>query len=90
MQSIIQTLSSALQNGNLAYKVAASHVVLLVLDHHQTVMKLLMLEVDDIVSTFASALPAVIGTIQGVLAAGDEDSLLSLLEDLDSCVESVQ
>ena len=50
-------------------------------------MKLLMLEVDDIVSTFASALPAVIGTIQGVLAAGDEDSLLSLLEDLDSCVE---
>ena len=52
-------------------------------------MKLLMLEVDDIVSTFASALPAVIGTIQGVLAAGDEDSLLSLLEDLDSCVEWV-
>ena len=38
-------------------------------------MKLLMLEVDDIVSTFATALPAVIGTIQGVLAAGDEDSL---------------
>lgn len=87
MQSIIQTLSTALQSGNLAYKVAASHVFLISHSHFQTVMKLLMLEVDDIVSTFATALPAVIGTIQGVLESGDEDSLMSLLEDLDSCVE---
>ena len=50
-------------------------------------MKIMTLEVDEIVSTFAAALPAVVATVQAVLSAGDEDSLLSLLEDLDSCVE---
>lgn len=43
------------------------------------------MEVENVVSTFASALPAVINTIQVVLNAQDEDSLQLLLEDLASC-----
>lgn len=53
-------------------------------------MKIMLeMEVDTIVSTFASALPAVINTIQLVLASKDEDSLLLLLEDLDGCARHV-
>lgn len=43
------------------------------------------MEVENVVSTFASALPAVINTIQAVLNAQDEDSLQLLLEDLVNC-----
>ena len=43
------------------------------------------MEVENVVSTFVSALPAVINTVQLVLNAQDEDSLQSLLEDLVNC-----
>lgn len=49
-------------------------------------MKLLTLEVDTVVNTFSSALPAVVETIQIALNNGDEDALLNLLEDLDNCL----
>ena len=43
------------------------------------------MEVENVVSTFVSALPAVINTVQLVLNAQDEDSLQSRLEDLVNC-----
>ena len=53
-------------------------------------MKLLTLEVEEIVTAFVPALPAVVETIQMAAANNDEDALLSLLEDLDNCMQVAQ
>ena len=53
-------------------------------------MKLLTLEIAEIVTEFVSALPAVVNTIQMAAMNNDEDSLLSLLEDLDNCMDVAQ
>lgn len=45
------------------------------------------IEVDEIIITFVSAIPAVLNTLQLVLQKGEEDDLISLLEDLDTCME---
>lgn len=45
------------------------------------------IEVDQIIETFVSAIPAVLNTLQLVLQKGEEDDLISLLEDLDTCME---
>lgn len=59
---------------------------LLIRADQQTTMKIMTeMEVENVVSTFVSPLPAVINTVQLVLNAQDEDSLQSLLEDLVNC-----
>ena len=53
-------------------------------------MKLLTLEVDKIVTPFVPALPSVVETIQMAAMNNNEDALLSLLEDLDNCMQVAQ
>lgn len=53
-------------------------------------MKILStIEVDTIINTFVSAIPAILNTLQIVIQKGEEDDLISLLEDLDTCMEYV-
>ena len=42
-----------------------------------------MIEVDNIMSVFAQAIPSILNTIQLTLNNNYEDALLNLLEDLD-------
>ncbi len=50
-------------------------------------MKVLsVIEVDNIMSVFAQAIPSILNTIQLTLNNNYEDALLNLLEDLDECV----
>ena len=53
----------------------------------ETALKVLsVIEVDNIMSVFAQAIPSILNTIQLTLNNNYEDALLNLLEDLDECV----